>query len=99
MFIDIDKIANISKISLTNEERIRIKKKIEDIMEYVKIINQYCIDNNLNDMQLNKSNQINIMREDVQIQSSDQEKEIILKNAPNKIENLFSVPLLVKRID
>lgn len=94
MSIPVKKISNISRINLTFEEEIRCEKKIEEIINYSKILNFANI-NDLNIKNYNFNN-FNIFRKDSPKFYDENCHNIIKKNAPNFLENLFVVPLLVK---
>lgn len=93
--IPIDKISLISRINLDELEKGIVSEKLEQVVEYVEMLNKFH-DKSINQSECNSKQ--NVFRaDDIKI-ASNYEKEIIIKNAPLSMENLFVVPLLVKRI-
>ena len=90
---EVRKIAELSRLSLSNDE---LKKRTEDmnnILNYMDTLNEIDTDNveelyNVNDM----SNQL---RDDTFEQSL--EKKYVLKNSPSSNDDYIEVPLTVKK--
>ena len=90
---EVKKIAELSKLSLTNEE---LKKRTEDmnnILDYMDTLNEIDTENveelyNVHDMN-------NSLREDNYESSLD--KKDVLANSPNSNSDYIEVPLTVKK--
>ena len=90
---EVRKIAELSRLSLSNDE---LKKRTEDmnnILNYMDILNEIDTDNveelyNVNDMS-------NPLRDDTFEQSLD--KKDVLKNSPSSNDDYIEVPLTVKK--
>ena len=95
MSISIRRISNISRINLTPEQEIQSQKKIEEIIAYTEILNSANkVDKDFN---INIYKNINTFRDDINKNFDLETNSIIKKNSPEFLENLFVVPLLVKR--
>lgn len=96
MSISIKKIANMSRINLTPMQEIQSHEKLEEMILYINIINS--VDKKLSqDFDLNIYKNRNIFRKDISFNLDTKVNSTIKKNAPEFLENLFVVPLLVKR--
>ena len=90
---EVKKIAELSRLSLTNEE---LKKRTEDmnnILDYMDTLNEIDTENveelyNVHDMN-------NSLREDSYESSLD--KKDVLANSPNSNSDYIEVPLIVKK--
>ena len=90
---EVRKIAELSRLSLSNDE---LKKRTEDmnnILNYMDTLNEIDTDNveelyNVNDMS-------NPLRDDTFEQSL--EKKDVLKNSPSSNDDYIEVPLTVKK--
>ncbi len=90
---EVRKIAELSRLSLSNDE---LKKRTEDmnnILNYMDTLNEIDTDNveelyNVNDMS-------NPLRDDTFEQSLD--KKDVLKNSPSSNDDYIEVPLTVKK--
>jgi aspartyl/glutamyl-tRNA(Asn/Gln) amidotransferase C subunit len=90
MSLNIEKFSYISRISLIESEKNEIENSISNILDYINILQKANIENNYKE---NKNQ--NIFRNFSENIVFD--KNFLLKNAPNIVENFFAVPTMVKR--
>ncbi|CAN5670782.1 Asp-tRNA(Asn)/Glu-tRNA(Gln) amidotransferase subunit GatC [soil metagenome] len=85
---DVDKIATLSKLKFKDEEKVKLQKDMNKILEYIEQINELDLENvkpleNINETE-------NVVREDVVMPGLTTEEA--LKNAPAKTGRYFKVP-------
>jgi len=88
----VEHVANLARLSLTDEEKESMTKDMEMILEFADQINAYEIKDvnaTANVMPIN-----NVFREDVVIPSMDREK--LIGNAASTANGCFSVPKVVE---
>jgi aspartyl-tRNA(Asn)/glutamyl-tRNA(Gln) amidotransferase subunit C len=91
---DVEKIAKLSKLKFTEEEKTKLQGEMNEVLGYIDTINQIPgLDEvkpleNINDTE-------NVYRED--ISEVCLTKEEALKNAPEKTENFFKVPKVLDK--
>lgn len=88
---DVEHVAMLARIELTEEEKERFTKDFNDILGFVNKLNELDTENvpptaHVLDLQ-------NVFREDVVAPSLEREKA--LKNAPEQKDGLFSVPKII----
>jgi len=86
---EIEKLAKLSRIKITNAEKKKLSKDIENIFEYVSEIQK--ISANLQGDNFLNSRFVNIMREDSEPHKSGIYTGKILKEAPDKKDNYIRV--------
>lgn len=89
---DIDKVAELARISLEPGERDRLKKDLENILRYVEKLGQ--LDTSQVEPTSHVLNIENVFREDVPRRSDVIDK--VLKHAPERAGNYFKVPKVVE---
>ena len=90
---EVKKIAELSRLSLTNEELKKRTKDMNNILDYIDTLNEIDTENveelyNVQDMN-------NSLREDNYESSLD--KKDVLANSPNSNSDYIEVPLTVKK--
>ena len=90
---EVKKIAELSRLSLTNEELKKRTKDMNNILDYMDTLNEIDTENvkelyNVHDMN-------NSLREDSYESSLD--KKDVLANSPNSNSDYIEVPLIVKK--
>lgn len=88
----IDYVAALAKLELGNEEREQARKDLEDILGYMDIMNA-CDTSRLEPMS-HAFSVVNVFREDVV--TNEENKEVLLSNAPVQKEGCFLVPKTVE---
>ena len=91
--LEVKKIAELSRLSLTNEELKKRTKDMNNILDYMDTLNEIDTENveelyNVHDMN-------NSLREDNYESSLD--KKDVLANSPNSNSDYIEVPLTVKK--
>ena len=89
---DIDKIANLAKLHLSEAEREKFASQLSDIVSYIEKLNQLNTDDvkplaHVNDL-------TNVFREDKARPSM--EKQDVFKNSPQHDDEFFLVPKVIK---
>ena len=82
---DVESLAELAKIELTQEEKEQILKDMEGILDYVKVIEKVEVES------IEEDNAIyNVWRED-ENDSPEFSKEIIVQQFPNSMDNFLKV--------
>ena len=85
---EIDKLASLSRIKITNEERVNFQKEIDSILAYIDQIKTATVDLFANP----EAGEVkNVFREDVVKNKTGEFTDAILKNAPNRRGDYFKV--------
>lgn len=89
----IDKLAHLSKLSFSDQEKKEISKDLQKMIGFVEKLNEL----DLKDVEplMHMSDEINVLRED-EIKGSVSRKEA-LKNAPSTEGQFFLVPKVIKK--
>lgn len=90
--IDIHYVANLARLSLTEEEAQRFQEQLEHILGYFQQIRE--LDVSSVEPMAHAIQVQNVFRKDEVVPSLD--KEAALNNAPAKIQDLFMVPKIVE---
>ena len=90
---EVKKIAELSRLSLTNEELKKRTKDMNNILDYMDTLNE--IDTEDVEELYNVHDMNNSLREDNYESSLD--KKDVLANSPNSNSNYIEVPLTVKK--
>lgn len=90
--IEVLKIAHLARLELSDEEAELMKQELSKIIEYVNEINSAKADAENPTFQTFEKQ--TLMREDKPRRNS--ETEEILKNAPSRRDNYFSVPKVIE---
>jgi aspartyl-tRNA(Asn)/glutamyl-tRNA(Gln) amidotransferase subunit C len=85
---DVEHVANLARIELTEEEKEKFTKQLGDIIKYVDQLNE--VDTTNIDPMAHPYLMTNVMRED-EVKYSNT-KEELLQNAPEEEDGFFKVP-------
>ena len=85
---DVEHVAKLARLELTEEEKEKFSKQLGDILKYVEQMNQ--VDTTGVEPMSHAIPSVNVMREDVIV--SEQTKEELMANAPSKEDGFFRVP-------
>ncbi len=85
---DVEHVAKLARLELTEEEKEKYSKQLGDILKYVEQMNK--VDTNGVEPMSHAIPVVNVMREDVVV--SEQTKEELMANAPSKEDGFFRVP-------
>lgn len=89
----VEKLAHLSRLKFNETEKTEIKKDLEKMIGFVEKLNELNLDG-VKPL-LHMSEEINMLRED-EIKGSVSREEA-LKNAPEKDEQFFKVPKVIKK--
>ncbi|MBT3456348.1 Asp-tRNA(Asn)/Glu-tRNA(Gln) amidotransferase subunit GatC [bacterium] len=81
------KIAELSRIEISDDEIEPIVKQLQDVLSYAQRVKEVAID-----VREPLRKNVNIMREDVVIKT---DSETILRQAPDREDNFFVVPIIL----
>ena len=88
---DVEYVAGLAKLELTQEEKIRFQKELDNIIKYIDQLNELNTDN------VPITSHViplkNVLREDKVLPSLAQDKA--LANAPQKKDGFFKVPKVI----
>lgn len=85
---DVQHVAKLARLELTEEEEIRFSKQLGDILKYVEQMNE--VDTTGVEPMSHAIHFSNVMREDVE--KYEQTKEELMQNAPDREGDFFKVP-------
>ncbi|MDD3420465.1 MAG: Asp-tRNA(Asn)/Glu-tRNA(Gln) amidotransferase subunit GatC [Candidatus Gastranaerophilales bacterium] len=85
---DVEHVANLARIELTEEEKEKFTKQLGDIIEHVNQLNE--VDTTDVEPMAHPYPQVNVVRED--IVNYKNTKEELLSNAPQEEDGFFKVP-------
>lgn len=88
---EVEKLAELSRIKLTQDEKEQMAKEIGSILGYIDQIKEVSSSGEMRQAQEVK----NIMREDVATNKPHEFTEAILNNAPARKENYFEVKKII----
>lgn len=84
----VDKIARLSKLSFSGEQKEAIKNDMNKMLDFVGKLNE--VDTDGVEPLIHMSDEVNVLRPDVNVVSISQEEA--LKNAPKKDSTYFKIP-------
>jgi len=88
----VERVAHLARLSLTDEEKVSMTKDMEMILEFADQINEYEVND------VNATSHVipinNVFREDVVRESMDRDE--LLRNAPSTENGCYSVPKVVE---
>ncbi len=90
---DLDKIATLARLNLSEDARQKYTAQLNQILGYVKKLDE--VDTNGVEPLIHSHDQVNVLRDDLPAESLPTEKA--LENAPLKDEKYFRVPKVVSR--
>ena len=85
---DVEHVAKLARLELTEEEKVKFSKQLGDILKYVEQMNE--VDTTGVEPMSHAIPVVNVFREDVVVQ--EQTKEELMVNAPSKEDGFFRVP-------
>lgn len=85
---DVEHVAKLARLELTEDEKIKFSKQLGDILKYVEQMNE--VDTTGVEPMSHAIPVVNVFREDVVVQ--EQTKEELMANAPSKEDGFFRVP-------
>lgn len=85
---DVEHVANLARLELDEDEKLRLVKQMGDILNYVEQMNE--VDTTGVEPMSHAIVITNVMRDDVVV--SEISKEELMKNAPEKEDGFFKVP-------
>jgi aspartyl-tRNA(Asn)/glutamyl-tRNA(Gln) amidotransferase subunit C len=90
---DVEKLAHLSRLELTEEELVNMESDMNKMLQFVEKINELDLD----DVEplAYVSDEVNILREDEVKQDITHDEA--LKNAPDKDTDYFRVPKVIKK--
>ncbi len=84
-------IAKLAALNIREEEIEEYRKNLQDILDFANIVNSVDTDNVSET--IGSTNNVNMFREDEIKEFED--KEALLQNAPEKQNNMFSIPKVI----
>ena len=90
--IDIEKVADLARIALTNDEKSKLSGQLKSILEYINKLNELDTDNV--EPTAHPHSVFNVWREDKA--ETGLPIEEALKNAPKQRQNMIVVPKVVE---
>lgn len=85
---DVEHVAKLARLELSEDEKIKFSKQLGDILKYVEQMNE--VDTTDIEPMSHAIPVVNVMREDTVV--SEQTKEELMANAPSKEDGFFRVP-------
>ena len=85
---DVEHVAKLARLELTEEEKVKFSKQLGDILKYVEQMNE--VDTSSVKPMSQAIEFCNVMREDEEIY--EQTKEELMQNAPDREGDFFKVP-------
>lgn len=85
---DVEHVAKLARLELSEDEKIKFSKQLGDILKYVEQMNE--VDTTDIEPMSHAIPVVNVMREDNVV--SEQTKEELMANAPSKEGGFFRVP-------
>ncbi len=85
---DVEHVAKLARLELSEEEKEKFSKQLGDILKYVEQMNE--VDTTGVEPMSHAIPMVNVMREDVVV--SENTKEELMANAPLKEDGFFRVP-------
>lgn len=85
---DVEHVAKLARLELTEEEKVKFTSQLGDVLKYVEQMNE--VDTTNVEPMAHAVDFVNVMREDKV--TYEQTKEELMKNAPDKEDGFFKVP-------
>ena len=85
---DVEHVAKLARLELTEEEKLKFSKQLGDILKYVDQMNE--VDTSHLEPMSRPIDFYNVMREDVEVY--EQTREELMQNAPDAEGDFFKVP-------
>ena len=85
---DVEHVAKLARLELTEDEKVKFSKQLGDILKYVEQMNK--VDTTDIEPMSHAIPIVNVMREDKVV--SEQTKEELMANAPSEEDGFFRVP-------
>lgn len=85
---DVEHVAKLARLELTEEEKIKFTTQLSDVLKYVDQMNE--VDTTGVEPMAHAIDFVNVMRDDTV--NYEQSKEELMKNAPSEENGFFKVP-------
>ena len=89
MDIDINRLATLAKLQLTDDEKAMLERQLPDILEYVSKLQE--VDTSGVDAKAYLTDAVNVLREDV-ITSTRSERDAVVAAFPKQVGGAMEVP-------
>lgn len=89
MTIDIDRLATLAKLRLTDEEKAMLQRQLPDILEYISKLQE--VDTSNVDAKAYLTDAVNVLREDV-VTSTIDERDAVVAAFPKQVGGAMEVP-------
>ena len=89
MDIDINRLATLAKLQLTDEEKAMLERQLPDILEYISKLQE--VDTSGVDAKAYLTDAVNVLREDV-ITSTREERDAVVAAFPKQVGGAMEVP-------
>lgn len=89
MDIDINRLAMLAKLQLTDEEKAMLERQLPDILEYISKLQE--VDTSGVDAKAYLTDAVNVLREDV-ITSTRNERDAVVAAFPKQVGGAMEVP-------
>ncbi len=89
MTIDIDRLAMLAKLQLTDEEKAMLQRQLPDILEYISKLQE--VDTSNVDAKAYLTDAVNVLREDV-VTSTVDELDAVVAAFPRQVGGAMEVP-------
>ncbi len=90
--IDVEYVARLARLRLTEEERAAYQKQLDDILDYVRVLNEADVEGV--EPMVQPFTRHNVLRNDEPRPGLDRER--VMENAPRARNNQFLMPLIVE---
>ncbi|MCC7004478.1 Asp-tRNA(Asn)/Glu-tRNA(Gln) amidotransferase subunit GatC [Candidatus Nomurabacteria bacterium] len=91
---DIEKLAKLARIHLSEDEKKTLLKDVDSILEYVKVVQKITVQDKKEGFSMAFSK--NVLRDDENPNESGECSEDLLKSAPKREENYFKVKQIIE---
>lgn len=89
MDIDINRLATLAKLHLTDEEKAMLERQLPNILEYVSKLQE--VDTSKIDAKAYLTDAVNVLREDV-VTSTREERDAVVAAFPKQVGGAMEVP-------
>jgi len=89
MDIDINRLATLAKLQLTDDEKTMLERQLPDILEYVSKLQE--VDTTGVDAKAYLTDAVNVLREDV-VTSTREERDAVVAAFPKQVGGAMEVP-------
>lgn len=89
----VEHVADLAKLAFTDAELDKVTPQLEEMIDLFKELEE--VDTTGVEPMSTPTTEVNVMREDVAVKSSDQERQALLDNAPETANGLIKVPAII----